>query len=90
MEYNVSMRKIRTLLVLGFLVSIMPYLGFPYFMKNILISVFGLTIIYLSYLLYSQNKRIENKKVAYENFSENHDFVENTHQEDTEANSITQ
>jgi hypothetical protein len=71
------MRKIRMLLILGLLVSVLPYLGFPYFMKNILISIAGLTIAYFSYFLYSQNKKLENKKRKFENFSENHDFVEN-------------
>ncbi len=71
------MRKIRLLLILGFLVIILPYLGFPYAIKNILISLSGFGVVYLSYILFSQNKRILNEKPTFENFSENHDFIEN-------------
>ncbi len=68
------MRKIRTLLILGVFISLLPYLGFPYFLKNILISLSGISVIYFSYVLYRQNTA--NKKPTYENFSENTDFNE--------------
>lgn len=71
------MNKLRILLALGVLIAILPYLGFPYIIKNILISLSGFGVIYLSYLLREKNKTEEVKeKPTFENFSENHDFVE--------------
>jgi hypothetical protein len=71
------MYKLRVLLILGILVSILPYLGFPYIVKNIFISFSGFGLIYISYLLYEEKKKEEIKeKPTFENFSENHDFVE--------------
>lgn len=72
------MNKIRIILLLGLLMSIMPYLGFPYSIKNILITLLGLGVVYISsVLLYSENKKNGKEKEQFENFSENHDFVEN-------------
>lgn len=77
LEYNISMSKVRIFLGLGILTSVMPYLGFPYAIKNILLTLFGLGIVCLSLaLLYAENKKNLKKKGNFENFSENHDFVE--------------
>ena len=71
------MNKLRILLALGIFVSVVPYLGFPFTFKNILVTLSGLAIIYLSYILYEESNKIEIKeKIIFENFSENHDFVE--------------
>lgn len=70
------MYKLRVLLILSILVSILPYLGFPYIIKNILISFSGFGLICISYLLYEENKEEEKEEKVFENFSENHDFVE--------------
>jgi len=71
------MDKLRILLALGIFVGILPYLGFPFIIKNILITLSGLAIVYLSYILYEENNKIEIKeKIIFENFSENHDFTE--------------
>ncbi|OGZ07065.1 MAG: hypothetical protein A2942_03355 [Candidatus Lloydbacteria bacterium RIFCSPLOWO2_01_FULL_50_20] len=39
-----SLRKI--LIVLGFLVAVVPYLGFPLWFKNLLLTLVGLTIVF--------------------------------------------
>jgi hypothetical protein len=50
------MRKERTLLVLGVLVSILPFLGFPDNWRVFLFVITGLSIIYLAYLFYKEAK----------------------------------
>lgn len=83
MEYTILMSKLRVLIVLGVLIAVFPYSGFPYVIKNILITLSGFIVIYLSYLLYQENIKEEIvKEVTFENFSENNDFTE------TETNSI--
>ncbi len=71
------MKKARTLLFLGTWVVILPYLGFPYFWKNILFTITGLGIIYISYTLYIDNKKRENKEKIFDSFKENEEFVIN-------------
>lgn len=61
--------------VLGIWVAVLPYLGFPFFLKNILFSATGLGLIYVSYLFYSSLKGDIREK-TFDNFSENHNFVE--------------
>lgn len=70
------MRRTRIILLLGIWVAILPYLGFPIFWKNILFLITGLNIIYLSYILYKENKSEKNEERTYNNFSENRNFVE--------------
>jgi hypothetical protein len=67
------MNKEKILIILGVWVAVLPYLGFPYSLKNILFSITGLGIIYLSYLLLNASKTGEK---TFENFSENSDFTE--------------
>ncbi|MES2315371.1 MAG: hypothetical protein V4486_01395 [Patescibacteria group bacterium] len=67
------MRKIRVLLALGVWVALLPYLGFPYFWKNILLSLSGIAVIYVAFVLYKEHKMKEGKK-QFDNFSENRDF----------------
>ncbi len=49
---------------------ILPYLGIPSFIKNILFVITGFVLIYLSILLRNMKKNDSFKK-AFENFSEN-------------------
>lgn len=66
------MRKARILLVLGIWIMILPYLGFPYSWKNILTTLSGLGLIYVSFILYKESKTREVKKEkTFDNFSEN-------------------
>ena len=57
-------------LVLGIWIAILPYFGIPHFWKNILLTLSGLALVYLSYLIYRQ-ERAEKKAETYDNFSEN-------------------
>ena len=67
------MRKARLLLVLGIWVMILPYLGFPYSWKDSLTTITGLGLIYVSYLLYKESKKMQESKEekTFDNFSEN-------------------
>ncbi len=51
------MRKARTLLILGVLVMIMPFSGFPAAWRTFFFFLIGLAMIYLSYIIYSQVKK---------------------------------
>ncbi len=65
------MRRERILLILGIWVAILPYLGFPYFWKNILFTLSGIVLIYHSYALHKIRKAKEKRKKSFDNFSEN-------------------
>ena len=72
------MQKTKILFILGVLVVLLPYLGFPYAIKNILITLAGLGVIFFTYFIYSENKNaLVKEKEEFENFSENNDFLEN-------------
>ncbi|MEK7539542.1 MAG: hypothetical protein AAB595_02815 [Patescibacteria group bacterium] len=66
------MSKVRILLILGIWVAVLPYLGFPYSLKNILTTLSGLGFIYVSFLLYKESwvKKVKEEK-TFNNFSEN-------------------
>lgn len=68
------MRKARTFLILGICITILPYLGFPYFWKDIFFTILGIILIYFSYLLYRDYKKRELRKNLFDNFRENSDF----------------
>ncbi len=68
------MYKARILLILGIWIALLPYLGFPYSWKNILFTLSGLGLIYLSYVLYKEYKTGETEEKSSNNFSENGDF----------------
>lgn len=70
------MSKIKIIFVLSIWITILPYLGFPYSLKNTLFSITGLGFIYLSYLLYNELKTGETKEKTFDNFSENSSFKE--------------
>jgi hypothetical protein len=66
------MRKARIFLILGIWITILPYLGFPYSWKDILITLSGLGLVYVSYLLYRESKiKEDQKEKTFDNFSEN-------------------
>ena len=70
------MRRARMFFVLGVWTAVLPYLGFPYFWKNILLTLSGLSVAYVGYAMYREFKSKEEGKPAFDNFSENHGFVE--------------
>lgn len=74
--YNTKMQRARILLILGIWISILSYLGFPYLVKNILFTVTGFFIIYISLVLYKNHKKENTKKEIFDNFSENSSFEE--------------
>jgi len=70
------MQIARTLLIIGIWVAVLPYLGFPMAIKNILFVITGLALVYISLLFYKKNTIIvKNKKrnrvTSPDNFSEN-------------------
>ncbi len=66
------MQTARTLLILGIWIAVLPYLGFPLFFKNILLTLSGFFLIYIAYGLYVKIKlALEKKKRKFDNFSEN-------------------
>lgn len=71
------MQKARILLMLGIWVAILPYLGFLYSWKNVLFTLSGLGLVYLSYVLYKESKTGETEEKSSDNFSENGDFSKN-------------
>ncbi|MFA4975171.1 MAG: hypothetical protein WC839_01230 [Candidatus Paceibacterota bacterium] len=70
------MNKVKIIFILSVWIIILPYLGFPYSLKNILFSITGLVLVYFSYLLYNDFKKGESKEKKFDNFSENSDFNE--------------
>ncbi len=70
------MQKGRIFLFLGIWITILPYLGFPYSWKDILTTLSGLGLIFVSYMLYKESKTGEIKKEkTFDNFREN-DFTD--------------
>jgi len=66
------MQKARIFLILGIWITVLPYLGFPYSWKDILVTLSGLGLVFLSYLLYRESKMQEIKEEkTFDNFSEN-------------------
>lgn len=66
------MRRPYILLILGVWVAVLPYLGFPYFWKNIIFTISGIGLMYFSYTLYKESKHSKKyQKETFENFSEN-------------------
>ncbi|MEY2672070.1 MAG: hypothetical protein RL687_487 [Candidatus Parcubacteria bacterium] len=51
------MRKERILLILGILIAVLPYLGFPNLFRSILISIFGLLVSFIGYHFYVNTKK---------------------------------
>ena len=69
------MDRSRKFLVIGVWVIILPYLGFPFAIKNILFALTGLLIIYLGYRMYLESKKDMREEKTFDNFSENKDFT---------------
>jgi hypothetical protein len=69
------MKRARTLLLLGLWVAVLPYLGFPYFWKNLIFTISGLGLVYISFVIYKEQKAMHTGNTTFENFSENSDFA---------------
>ena len=70
------MSKVQIIFILSIWVAVLPYLGFPNSLKNTLVTISGLGLIYFSYMLYASLKTKEKKEKTFENFSENNNFNE--------------
>ena len=70
------MSKSKRFLTIGVWVAILPFLGFPLNIKNILFVLTGFLIMYMSYGMYLTSKKDEKEKKT-DNFSENKDFTKN-------------
>ncbi|OGI57273.1 hypothetical protein A3B85_02770 [Candidatus Nomurabacteria bacterium RIFCSPHIGHO2_02_FULL_37_13] len=72
------MRKMRTLMILGIWVAVLPYLGFPTSWKTVFFTLSGFGLMYFSYMMYKESKMKETEEIkTFDNFSENHNFSEN-------------
>jgi hypothetical protein len=71
------MNKVKIVFILSIWIIILPFLGFPDSLKDILFSTTGLVLVYFSYMLYKNLKVGETKRGNFDNFSENSDFEEN-------------
>ena len=68
------MSKSKKFLAIGIWTVILPYLGFPLGIKNLLFVVTGLLIIYMSYRMFLESKVAGTEKKTFDNFSENDNF----------------
>ncbi len=75
------MSKSKQFLTIGVWVIILPYLGFPIFIKNVLFLITGLLIIYISYGMYIESKKDKKQEKVHDNFSENMNFTEKSNVE---------
>ncbi len=65
------MSRARILLILGVWVAVLPYLGFPLFWKDTLLTASGLALMYFSFLFYRESKMADGSVRNFDNFSEN-------------------
>lgn len=65
------MKRARLLLGVGIWVALLPHLGFPLIIKNILFLATGLVLIYLALVIYRQINQGSERPAAFENFTEN-------------------
>ncbi len=82
------MRKARIFLILGVWIAVLPYLGFPYSWKDILSTLTGLVLMFMSYVLYQEHKSKEVKQNNFDNFRENRDFSEKVPEGEIEVDVI--
>ena len=69
------MSKPKKILTIGIWVAILPFLGFPITIKNILFILTGLLIMYISYGMYLESKKDKKEGEKADNFFENKDFT---------------
>jgi len=70
------MSKERLLFIIGLIMAIIPLSGFPTSWKKFFISISGLVVIYLAYVLYKEKKKLLPKKDKVEIYTENRNFVD--------------
>jgi flagellar biosynthesis component FlhA len=72
--------------MLGILMAVLPYLGFPAGWKNFLFTLLGLGLALFAYLLHRDSKKENVVAETFENFSENSDFDETEDDMEMEKN----
>lgn len=70
------MTRARTVFILGIWVAILPYLGFPSLLKNLLFAVTGFIFMYFGYKLYRELNTNTSRQI-FDNFSESNYEIEN-------------
>ena len=70
------MFKNKVLSILGIVLALIPYSGFPLGLKNIIISLLGISVIFISYLFYKERKTDQNSSKTSETHSENSPAME--------------
>jgi len=71
------MKRERILLIVATWVAILPYLGFPSIWKNILFTLTGLGLGFISYKMFletREKRKAEKAARTFDNFSENGNF----------------
>lgn len=63
------MYKAKLFIFFGIWVAVLPYLGLPFTIKNVLFSVTGLLLVYIGLVI--RSKTPVNKTNRFDNFSEN-------------------
>lgn len=72
------MLQSRVLFGIGIWTAVLPFLGFPKNIKNILFVLTGLLVIYVALVVYKKQKLSKDPvtKMQADTFTENRDFVE--------------
>jgi len=65
------MRKERSLFVIGLLIIVLPYSGFPSSWRTFLFVLLGLCVVYIAYLFYIQAKSNLGKDDNHKTFIDN-------------------
>jgi hypothetical protein len=65
------MHKGRIVFIVGIWIAVLPYLGFPPYMKTVFYTITGLGLAGFSYTLYKETRKKSIEERIFENFSEN-------------------
>lgn len=79
------MNKTKILFLVGIWIAILPYLGFPYYWRNIFFTLSGLGLALFSYMIHREERMHtigEETGPVFDNFSENRDFIEEAPREE--------
>ncbi len=83
------MQKAKLFLMFGFWIAVLPYLGFPILIKNLLFSATGLILVYIGLLIRSRipkKDRLANRN--FDNFSENSWNMQSAHKINSSDSSL--
>lgn len=87
MVYSLTMRNIKTILVLGILVAVLPYTGLPNSWKSYSLLILGSLIAILSFrILLQERNKLSNSQKSQKVLDEENN-TQNTEQENLSENS---